>query len=252
MKTLLSFFVLMASVMAGFGVVAQEEASDTTPKKPVIMIFGKEVMTTQERQVLAAKEAFPDTWEDPARKRLLKNRVQLPYYEHSPSIGPDDAPLLIVEMTDLSCVQCMDVVRRIEDVRAKYDGKVKLVHVHLPVDLYNATNPAAFYGRIASKAGTFWEYRAKVIDLKESPDNIYTEKLVETGLDRDTIRRLIRDETRRAYRELDADTMLGKKEGLERPPVYFINGVKVDADTEEQAIWDLVDYELALYKEGVR
>ena len=225
----------------------QEDASATKPR-PVIKIFGKEVLSQADKTEQLAEEALPETWQSRQNQKLLEQRVEVPYYRHSPTIGPEDAPLTIIEMTDLSCVQCMEVVRRMESLRNSetYHDHIRFIYVHLPVDLYNATNPAAFYGRLAQKSGRFWEYRHNVINLKETPENIYAEKLIDTGLDRDSLRKLIRDHTRRAYRELDADTMMTKKLKEERPPVYFINGVRIDQDTPPETVTDLLDYELKL------
>jgi len=64
---------------------------------------------------------------DPRRVRMkrlaLKGRVPL---------GPKDAPVTLVELSDFQCSGCADLQPELEALVAKYAPKVRLVHVDLP------------------------------------------------------------------------------------------------------------------------
>jgi protein-disulfide isomerase len=231
---------------------AQTSATEATSAQPSITIHGKAVISDTQRLQNKIEAQIPASLADPKSQLYLKQRVDIPFYDHAPTQGDITAPITMVLLNDLSCMQCMDVVKKIEAVREKYKDQIYFVHVHLPVDLFNATNPAAFYGRLAHKLGLFWDYRARVIELSEAGDSIYLEQLLDLGVDKHEMRRLIREQARRLYKELDADAMLAQRLNENRPPVVYVNGIKVGEGRLLDKLGDVIEYELAMIKLGQR
>lgn len=225
----------------------QQSSSQLPLEHPTVHISGKEVIPgTSKRRTIPTKESLPEALKTERAKAAIAMRQNINIYSHNPSKGPEDAPLTIIEMTDLNCLQCMTFLKDTDEVlkQEKYTDKVRYVHIHLPVDLYNSTNPAAFYGKIAQEQGVFWEYRDQLFSISEIKDNTFIDKLVSVGGNPIEIRNLVRFNARKFYKELDADTLFSKNLGETRPPILFVNGVKVGYNIKVEELSALLDYEL--------
>jgi protein-disulfide isomerase len=215
---------------------------------PPVHILGKEVIpgSNKKRIVPRSVEILPENLQTERARAAIAMRRDMNIYKHNPYYGPIDAPITIIEMTDLNCLQCMTFLKGVDEVlkQEKYTDKVRYVHVHLPVDLYNSTNPAAFYGKIAQEQGVFWEYRKQLFSIAEIKDNTFIDKLVNVGGNPIEIRNLVRFNARKFYKELDADALSAKNMGETRPPVLFVNGIKVGYNIKIEELASLLDYEL--------
>ena len=78
------------------------------------------------------------------------------------NLGPADAPVMIIEFTDLQCPYC---ARFASDtwplLRERYidTGKVRFATRDLPLPMHEFAVPAAVAARCAGQQGKFWEYR---------------------------------------------------------------------------------------------
>lgn len=163
-------------------------------------------------------------------------------FTHTPRIGSSSAPVKIIEMTDLSCLQCQPLMKIADSIYEKYHQQVQLLHIHLPVDLYNSTNPAAFYGQMAQKENVFWNYRKNLYKLKKVNDNAFVDSLIDSNLSFNDIRKLSRSGARQFYKELDADAQMAKRLGEMKPPVLFVNGIRVSPNATEDDVDRLVRF----------
>ena len=247
---LLSFAVLPASL-------AQEKSAEDAPAiteeelpnlpavetpEPSVSILGRSVISDSERAKEAAKAAIPESLRNPRAQRLLSQKSTIPFYSHSPTQGDPAAPITIVLFNDLSCIQCIEPVEKVDKVVKEHEKDIYFVHVHLPVDDFNATNPAAFYGRLAQDLGIFWEYRERVMEAQTTSSEAYMQILIDLGVEPSELRKLIRSYARKAYQEMDADHALAKRYELKRPPVVFVNGIKVAEGRLLDELDDVVTY----------
>jgi protein-disulfide isomerase len=229
--------------------IKEKERKAKLPEQhPAVHISGKEVIpgSAKKRTIPRTVDTLPEKLQTERAKSAIATRRKIKVYEHNPSYGPENAPIEIVEMTDLNCLQCMAFLKKLDEVveQDKYKDKVRFTHIHLPVDLYNSTNPAAFYGKIAQKQGYFWEYRKQLFAIDEIKDNTFINKLVSVGGNAVQIRKLVRFNARKFYKELDADALYAKSIGETKPPTVFINGIKVGHNIKIDEISALLDYEL--------
>lgn len=198
-----------------------------TPDLPVVTVGGQRVITSKmlfEQQLLAAT---PETLQDEGSKRLLQNRIRFTPFSHAPSTGAAEPMVTLIEMTDLSCLQCMDTLKAIDALMARYPDKLRLTHLYTPVTKFNDVNMAAFYGKVAARGGLFWEYRKALENIANPTPEAYFDVLIQIGMDRDETRRLMQTEARRFYRELDADARLSQQLNLGNPPHVMVNGIHV-------------------------
>ncbi len=90
------------------------------------------------------------------------------------SRGPEDAPVTIVEYSDFQCPFCRRVQPTLEELRQKYEGKIRWVFKDLPLsEIHPEAMRAAQAARCAGEQGKFWEYRAKLFEQELFTDAMY-------------------------------------------------------------------------------
>jgi protein-disulfide isomerase len=78
------------------------------------------------------------------------------------TLGPIDAPVLVIEFTDLQCPYCARfALQTWPKLRERYvdTGKVQFVSRDLPLPIHAHAIAAAVAARCAGDQGRFWEYR---------------------------------------------------------------------------------------------
>src|SRR5437867_2170959 len=81
----------------------------------------------------------------------------------APTLGPEGAPVTIVEFTDYQCPFCHRAQATIDQVMSTYAGKVQLVHRDFPLEGHPQAFPAARASRCAGEQGTFWDYHRSLM-----------------------------------------------------------------------------------------
>jgi protein-disulfide isomerase len=61
----------------------------------------------------------------------------------SPSVGPADALVTVVEFTDFECPFCRRVQPTLTELKAKFPGKIRFVFKHNPLPFHSGARPAA-------------------------------------------------------------------------------------------------------------
>ena len=78
------------------------------------------------------------------------------------ALGRPDAPLTMVEFTDLQCPFCRQfVMTSFDDIRKNWidTGKLRYISRDFPLDIHAQAMPAARAARCAGEQGKFWEMR---------------------------------------------------------------------------------------------
>lgn len=177
-------------------------------------------------------------------QKALANRLGVPIYSHNPSWGDSSAGVTIIEFSDLSCVDCTSHFKLLSDLKTRYGDQVRWVHKHLPQNPYQATNLTAFYGKIAQRAGVFWDYRHHLTGAKNRSESTLMDALAKAGVDLRTIQHDTRLYARDIYRELDTDVQLGLRQRMSKPPYLFVNGIFMTENMPVESLEDIVRYEL--------
>jgi protein-disulfide isomerase len=77
-------------------------------------------------------------------------------------VGRDDAPVIIIEFTDLQCPYCARYASQtFPRLKREYvdTGKLRYTSRDLPLPFHSFALPAAVASRCAGEQGRFWEYR---------------------------------------------------------------------------------------------
>jgi len=138
--------------------------------------------------------------------------------------GDVNAPITIVEFSDYGCPFCRAAEATMNQLLAKYPGKVKLSYRDFPLrDVHPQAQQAAEASRCAGEQGRYWDYH----DLLFTPP----QKNTREELSQDA-RTLKLDEARfdacltsgRFRQQIDFDVMQGSRAGVVSTPGFFING----------------------------
>lgn len=139
-------------------------------------------------------------------------------------LGRADAPLTLVEFTDLECPYCRSFhVGAFERLKREYidTGKLRFVSRDFPLDFHPNARPAALAVRCAGAQGKFWEMR-HAVTLKAGalgPD-VYVALARTLDLDVDKLSACIAAQTYGA--EIDRDVAEGMSAGVTGTPSFVL------------------------------
>ncbi len=199
----------------------------TPPPLPTVTIGGKAIISHAESIAGDVKAVTPKALSASFEKDALERRFSITPYAHSPYRGDPKAPIQIIQFVDLSCGQCMPELAKIDTALQDISASIYIRHIHAPMERFQDTNMPAFYGKIADRSGVFWAYRANLIQHNPATAEAMFDELVKSGVAMADARGMMLTEARRFYRELDADALLARTFGVGRPPVLFVNGIRV-------------------------
>jgi protein-disulfide isomerase len=160
-----------------------------------------------------------------------------------PSRGPENALVTIVEFSDFQCPYCGREFPVIERLMKEYDGKVRLVFRHYPLDFHPFAQKAAEAGACAQDQGKFWELHDKMFtnqnklgvdDLKAYAKSV--------GLDASRFDKCLDSGEKKAL--VEEDMKAGTAAGVNGTPAFFINGVFVNGAQPYEQMKQTVDREL--------
>lgn len=197
------------------------------PPLPVVTIGGQAIISKAQSLANDVSDTTPKDLKTPAMQDYLSRRFQITAYAHSPRKGPVNSRIQVIQFVDFSCGQCMPELAKIDNVLRSSSETVLLTYVHAPTAHFQDTNMPAFYGKVASRAGVFWQYRDNLIQRNPTDSQAIFNELLNSGVSVRDARGLMLNEARRFYRELDADALLARAFGVSQPPVLFVNGIRV-------------------------
>lgn len=160
------------------------------------------------------------------------------------SLGPEHAPVELVEYGDFECPNCKQAVPAVEIVLRRFEDQVRFVYRHFPlVDVHPHAFLAAEAAESAGAQGKFWEMHAK---LFENQAHLEREHLLryadDLGLDMARFTAELADEVyrQRVLEHLES----GERSGVRGTPGFFVNGHIVDVSFGLRALIDAVESEL--------
>ena len=146
--------------------------------------------------------------------------------EDSPTLGPADAPVTIVEFTDFECSYCARLAPVLEEVHQAFPEKVRIVFKNYPlVRIHRFAVQAALAALAAQDQGKFWPFEERLFQNynRLNPQKI-EEIRKELGLDAKRFNARMNDP---ALKDLiRRDMQDGSAAGVNGTPTVFINGKK--------------------------
>ena len=160
----------------------------------------------------------------------------------APTLGPDDAPVTIIEFGDFQCPFCKranDTVHELMNM-PKYKGKIKLVFMQFPLPFHRNANIAAQASLFAHEYGKFWEMHNILFANQEAIDR---ENLLgyaaQIGLDATALDAALE---REAFQDvIDSQMKEGQSAKVSGTPSFVINGVSLVGAQPLEKFQEVVD-----------
>ena len=155
-----------------------------------------------------------------------------------PMLGRPDAPLTMVEFTDLGCPYCRAFhVGTFEQIKREYidTGKLRFVSRDFPLDFHPNARPAALAVRCAAEQGKFWEMRHGVtLKAAALSREVYDRLAGELGLDSERFAACIAADRYRAA--IDRDVADAQAVGVNGTPTFVLGPTTPGTSVEGQRI----------------
>ncbi len=157
-----------------------------------------------------------------------ETRLELKKRVTGPSRGPSDAPVMIVEFSDLQCPHCKEANPTIERL-LKEEPNLHFVLQSFPLPMHNWAAKAAAYGDCTAKFSNdaFWKfvdsvYEAQADITAENADQKLTELADKAGVKGADVAACSTQSETQAH--VEASIKLGQSLDVNSTPTLFING----------------------------
>jgi protein-disulfide isomerase len=207
------------------------------------VVWGFDSASVKEIPVVAAQANGPVV-EAPVTEQPQATRYDVES-EGFPSIGPEDAPITIIEFSDYQCPYCRRWHEQVyQPLLNAYPGKIKLVYRHLPLtSIHPDALPAAEAAMCAGEQDAYWPFHEKLFSSVELNSDLYLQYAQEIGLDVTNFEACL---TEHRYQEaIQADSDFAVNLGATSTPTFFINGLAIVGAQPLNVFQQVIDKELA-------
>ena len=162
---------------------------------------------------------------------------------NSPSKGPKNAPVQIVEFSDFECPFCGRVVPTLKQIMDAYPGKVRIAFKQFPLPFHKNAPGASEAALAAHAQGKFWEMHDKLFqDPKSLTRETFEKYAQELGLNMNKFKADL--DSKKFEAAVKADFAYGQSVGRFGTPTFFINGRKVSGAMPFDNFKQIIDEEL--------
>lgn len=203
----------------------------------------------QNQKLSARREMFLAQLRAKARVQILLEAP--PVYraafnlDGAPWKGAADAPVVIVKFEDFHCPFCKESQKTIEGLMARYQGRLKVVHMDFPIDqLHPGARNGHVAARCAQEQGKFWRYHDLLYANapKTAPEDLQT-YAAQTALDTAAFERCVNGGN--AHAAIQHSIKEGSQAGVTGTPAFFVNGRSLPGAQPLERFVEVIEDELA-------
>ena len=200
---------------------------------------------TQER-MQAAREKYIGELRSKTAVRVMLDppRQKVAMAANSPTRGPANAPIQIVEFSDFQCPFCFRVGPSLKQVFDKYGDRVHLVYREYPLPNHPHARGASEAGLCANEQGKFWAFHDRLFanQQKLSPNDL-KQHATDLGLDGAKFNACV--DSHKYADQVEADIEAANNAGVNGTPAFFINGRALSGAQPFDEFKRIIDEELA-------
>jgi protein-disulfide isomerase len=166
--------------------------------------------------------------------------------DDDPSMGPENAPITIIEFSDYQCPFCAqwyaEVLTRL---MTDYEGKIRFVYRDFPLySIHPQAQSAAEAANCAGEQAAYWPFHNALFSGKYNlGSDAYTRYAEELGLNVAQFSQCVSE--RRYKDEVDDDFKYATSVGVNSTPIFFINGLAIVGAQPYEVFQQVIDKELA-------
>ncbi len=158
------------------------------------------------------------------------------------TIGPQSAPIKLVEFADYECPYCQKVAPDVKKLQADLGDKIALIYKDFPLPMHAKAEKAAEASRCAGKQGKFWEFHdelfhGKELDVDQMKGLARALKLDSAAFDK------CLDSGEEAA-NVETDRKEGVRLGITGTPSFFINGHFLSGALDYATLRQVVEQQL--------
>jgi protein-disulfide isomerase len=211
--------------------------------RPKDQVAGQIKQFLQQRGQAEAKQKYFAALEEKHKVEKKMEPMRTQVAADGPAKGPATAPVTIVEFSDFQCPFCGRLIPTLEQVKAKYGDKVRIVFRQFPLPMHPNAQKAAEASLCANEQGKFWEMHDVMFKNQQelAVDNLKS-KAAALGLKADVFNQCLDSDKYAA--KIQADQKEGQSVGVNGTPAMFINGRFVNGAVPFDQITTVIDDEL--------
>ena len=152
------------------------------------------------------------------------------------ALGPEDAPVTLVEYGDYQCPYCADMNPMIKSIAKAMGTQLRFVFRHMPLlEMHPYAQHAAEAAEAAGAQGKFWYMHDAIL---QQQSELGTDLLHQLALKikLDMVQFSADIEARRFRPRVKRDFMGGMRSGVAGTPTFFINGRRYEGALEHAAL----------------
>lgn len=167
--------------------------------------------------------------------------------DDDPYLGKEDAPVTIIEFSDLECPFCERFhTQTFPQIKSQYidTGKVKFVYRDFPLPMHTNAQKAAEASECADEQGKFWEYIDLIFANQASLSLASLKSWAGSlGLNTSDFNKCL--DSGRYADEVKKDLADGQAAGVQGTPAFFVNGQLVSGAQPFESFQSLIEAALA-------
>jgi protein-disulfide isomerase len=172
--------------------------------------------------------------------------------DHTPSFGPETAPVTLVEFGDFECPNCKEEAKTLRDnVPSQFPTQVHVYFKDFPLEqIHPWAKAAAITGRCIYRQSpsAFWKFHDWIYQHQAEilPDNLKTQvaDFTKTAADLDALKLGQCIDTKATEAEVDASLAEGRALHVDATPTLFVNGRRLVGNYPWQNIEQIINGEL--------
>jgi protein-disulfide isomerase len=189
-------------------------------------------------QAAAAQGSIPEI-------EIPGTRYDIPINASDPFLGPEDAPITIIEFSDFECPFCrrhnLEVFPRL---MAEYSGQIRYIFKDFPLtSIHPNAFSAAEAAHCAAEQDGFWEFHDLVFENAVFSQETYEQYASQIGINSSSFSRCLGEN--RYASEVQADYDFALQLGVRSTPTFFINGIAVVGAQPFEVFAQVIDSELS-------
>ncbi len=162
--------------------------------------------------------------------------LSVPVGKSDHALGPEDAPVTLVEYGDYQCPYCADMHPMINSIAKAMGNQLRFVFRHMPLlEMHPYAQHAAEAAEAAGAQGKFWEMHDAIFQQQSELGADLLHQLADRI--KLQIEQFSADLDARRYRpRVKRDFMSGMRSGVAGTPTFFINGKRYEGSLDPTAL----------------